>query len=319
VDVDSIYQIPLLLHAQHLDDIVVEKMKLDTRPADLSQWEAVNRGMAQREGEVTIVMVGKYVDLTESYKSLSEALTHAGIHTRTHVRIRYVDSETIETEGIGVLDGADGILVPGGFGERGVEGKIAAVQYARERNIPFLGICLGMQVAVIEFARHVAGLSGAHSTEFMAQTPDPVIALITEWSRDDGGTELRSADSDLGGTMRLGGQKCRLLSGSLAHSMYGKEVIIERHRHRYEFNNRYRESLEAHGLFMSGVSLDGKLVEVVEIRDHPWFLGCQFHPEFTSTPRDGHPLFSGYIRAAQQYRDSKPADAPTPVMAQADA
>jgi CTP synthase len=275
--------------------------------------------MTQREGEVTIAMVGKYVDLTESYKSLSEALTHAGIHTRTHVRIRYVDSETIETDGIGVLDGADGILVPGGFGERGVEGKIAAVQYARERGIPYLGICLGMQVAVIEFARHVAGLGGAHSTEFMAQTSDPVIALITEWSREDGGTELRSADSDLGGTMRLGGQKCRLTTGSLAHRMYGKEVIIERHRHRYEFNNRYRESLEAHGLFMSGVSLDGKLVEVVEIRDHPWFLGCQFHPEFTSTPRDGHPLFSGYIQAAQQYRDSKPADAPAPVMAQADA
>jgi CTP synthase len=319
IDVDSIYKIPLDLHRQGLDDIVIEKLRLDAKPADLSEWEGVVDALQNPTGEATIAMVGKYVDLTESYKSLSEALTHAGIHTRTHVRIRYVDSETIETDGIGVLDGADGILVPGGFGERGVEGKIAAVQYARERGIPYLGICLGMQVAVIEFARHVAGLGGAHSTEFMAQTSDPVIALITEWSREDGGTELRSADSDLGGTMRLGGQKCRLTTGSLAHRMYGKEVIIERHRHRYEFNNRYRESLEAHGLFMSGVSLDGKLVEVVEIRDHPWFLGCQFHPEFTSTPRDGHPLFSGYIQAAQQYRDSKPADAPAPVMAQADA
>jgi len=319
VDVDSIYKIPLLLHAQQLDDIVVEKMQLDTGPADLSQWEEVIRGMAQREGEVTIAMVGKYVDLTESYKSLSEALTHAGIHTGTHVRIRYVDSETIESEGTGVLYGADGILVPGGFGERGVEGKIAAVQYAREHQIPFLGICLGMQVAVIEFSRNVAGLGGAHSTEFMQETRHPVIALITEWSRDDGGTELRTEDSDLGGSMRLGGQKCRLVPGSLAHSLYRQDVIVERHRHRYEFNNRYCEQLEANGLFMSGVSMDGKLVEVVEIPDHPWFLGCQFHPEFTSTPRDGHPLFSGYIQAAQVYRDSKPAAAPAVVMAQADA
>jgi len=308
VDVDSIYRIPQLLHAQHLDDIVVEKFDLDTPPANLSEWEKVNRDSEMRTGEVIIAMVGKYVDLTESYKSLSEALIHAGIHTRTNVTIRYVDSETIESRGTGVLEGADGILVPGGFGERGVEGKIAAVRYARENSIPYLGICLGMQVAVIEFARHVAGLEGAHSTEFAMNTRHPVIALITEWSREDGGLEKRSENSDLGGSMRLGGQKCRLVPGSLAHSVYNKDVIVERHRHRYEFNNQYRQVLEEKGLNMSGVSMDGKLVEVIEARDHPWFLGCQFHPEFTSTPRDGHPLFSGYIQAARAYRQKREAD-----------
>jgi CTP synthase len=308
VDVDSIYRIPQLLHAQHLDDIVVEKFGLETPPANLSEWEKVNRDSEMRTGEVIIAMVGKYVDLTESYKSLSEALIHAGIHTRTNVTIRYVDSETIESRGTGVLEGADGILVPGGFGERGVEGKIAAVRYARENSIPYLGICLGMQVAVIEFARHVAGLEGAHSTEFAKNARHPVIALITEWSREDGGLEKRSEDSDLGGSMRLGGQKCRLVPGSLAHSVYDKDVIVERHRHRYEFNNQYRQVLEEKGLIMSGLSMDGKLVEVIEARDHPWFLGCQFHPEFTSTPRDGHPLFSGYIQAARAYRQRREAD-----------
>jgi CTP synthase len=298
VDVDNIYKIPLLLHEQQLDTIVVEKMHIECGSADLSEWELVVRGIEERSGEVTIAMVGKYVDLTESYKSLSEALIHAGIHTQTKVSIRYVDSETIEINGTGVLEGAHAILVPGGFGERGVEGKIAAVRYARENNIPYLGICLGMQVAVIEFARNKAGLEGAHSTEFNRTTPHPVIALITEWSREDGGQELRSEDSDLGGTMRLGGQKCRLLAGSLARRQYGKDEIIERHRHRYEFNNRYREVLESHGLILSGTSLDGKLVEVVELADHPWFFACQFHPEFTSTPRDGHPLFTGFIEAA---------------------
>jgi CTP synthase len=317
VDVDSIYRIPQLLHAQHLDDIVVEKFGLETLPADLSEWEKVNRDSEMRTGEVIIAMVGKYVDLTESYKSLSEALIHAGIHTRTNVTIRYVDSETIESRGTGVLEGADGILVPGGFGERGVEGKIAAVRYAREKSIPYLGICLGMQVAVIEFARHVAGLEGAHSTEFAKSTRHPVIALITEWSREDGGLEKRSEDSDLGGSMRLGGQKCRLVPGSLAHSVYGKDVIVERHRHRYEFNNQYRQVLEEKGLIMSGVSMDGKLVEVIEARDHPWFLGCQFHPEFTSTPRDGHPLFSGYIQAARAYRQKREADLSGHAMAEA--
>ena len=309
VDVDSIYKIPLLLHAQQLDGIVVEKLGLDVPPADLGEWEKVIRDSEQRTQSVTIVMVGKYVDLTESYKSLSEALIHAGIHTRTNVCIRYIDSETIEAEGTSLLDGADGILVPGGFGERGTEGKIAAVRYARENRIPYLGICLGMQVAVIEFARHVAGLPGAHSTEFDRDAQAPVIALITEWSREDGGTEQRSEDSDLGGTMRLGGQKCQLAAGSLAHSLYGQDVIVERHRHRYEFNNGYRQVLEDNGLKLSGLSLDGKLVEVVEIADHPWFIGCQFHPEFTSTPRDGHPLFTGYIEAALAYREDSRTDA----------
>jgi CTP synthase len=319
VDVDSIYKIPLLLHEQQLDDIVVEKLKLQAGPADLSEWEQVNRDSAQRTNEVTIAMVGKYVDLTESYKSLSEALNHAGIHAHTNVNIRYVDSETIETEGIGILNGADGILVPGGFGERGIEGKIATVRFAREHNIPYLGICLGMQVAVIEFARHVAGLEGAHSTEFLRNAAHPVIALITEWSREDGGLEKRSEDSDLGGTMRLGGQKCQLAEGSLAHALYQRDVIVERHRHRYEFNNHYRKLLEDKGLVMSGISIDGKLVEVVEIRNHPWFIGCQFHPEFTSTPRDGHPLFTGYINAALAFHKGDRAASPAQAVAQADA
>jgi len=302
VDVDSIYKIPLLLHEQQLDSIVVEKMHINAGPADLSEWEKVVRDSGRRQGTVTIAMVGKYVDLTESYKSLSEALIHAGIHTLTNVNIKYVDSEKIEQHGTEILHGTDAILVPGGFGERGVEGKIAAVRYAREDNIPYLGICLGMQVAVIEYARHVAGLAGAHSTEFNKGAGHPVIALIAEWQRADGGHELRSEDSDLGGTMRLGGQQCKLLAGSLARQIYGKEVIIERHRHRYEFNNRYRELLEEKGLILSGISIDGKLVEVVEISEHPWFFACQFHPEFTSTPRDGHPLFSSFIKAARAFQ-----------------
>jgi CTP synthase len=318
VDVDSIYKIPLLLHEQQLDDIVVEKMHIDAGPADLSEWEKVVRDSERRQGAVTVAMVGKYVDLTESYKSLSEALIHAGIHTLTNVHIRYVDSEEIENSGTSLLDGADAILVPGGFGERGVEGKIEAVRYAREKHIPYLGICLGMQVAVIEYARNVAGLEGAHSTEFDATAAHPVIALITEWSREDGGQERRSADSDLGGTMRLGGQTCRLLPGSLAHRLYGKDSIVERHRHRYEFNNRYREQLGEHGLVMSGTSIDGKLVEVVEINEHPWFFACQFHPEFTSTPRDGHPLFSGFIEAARACRAGQ-LEAKSAAVAQADA
>jgi CTP synthase len=320
VDVDSIYKIPLLLHAQQLDEIVVEKLGLDVPAADLGEWQQVVRDSEQRTHNVTIVMVGKYVDLTESYKSLSEALIHAGIHTHTNVNIRYVDSETIEAEGTSLLDGADGILVPGGFGERGIEGKVAAVRYARENRIPYLGICLGMQVAVIEFARHVAGLGGAHSTEFDPATPDPVIALITEWSREDGGLEQRDESSELGGTMRLGGQKCQLAAGSLARSLYGKDVIIERHRHRYEFNNHYRKVLEDNGLRLAGLSVDGRLVEVVEIPEHPWFIGCQFHPEFTSTPRDGHPLFTGYIEAAVAYREGSASQAtPAAAVAHGDA
>ena len=307
VDADNIYRIPLLLHEQKLDDIVVEQFGLRAAPADLSEWRQVMDAVNGASGEVKVAMVGKYVHLTEAYKSLSEALAHAGYQTRTKVKIVYVDSERIEREGVGCLEGMDAILVPGGFGKRGVEGKIAAVRYAREQGIPYLGICLGMQVAVIEFARHLAGLEGAHSTEFVADTPHPVIGLITEWLNADGKLEKRSRESDLGGSMRLGGQECRLLEGSLARKLYGKEVIVERHRHRYEFNNRYLETLEAKGLRVAGRSIDGKLVEMVEITDHPWFVACQFHPEFTSRPRGGHPLFSGFIRAAREYSQREKA------------
>jgi CTP synthase len=303
VDVDNIYKIPLWLHSQKLDDIVVRKLHLDVPPADLSDWKDVVNAMEFPEAEVTIGMVGKYVDLTESYKSLNEALTHAGIHTKTKVNIRYIDSEKLETDGAEELADVDAILVPGGFGNRGVEGKIRAVEYAREHGVPYLGICLGMQVAVIEFARHVAGLSGAHSTEFDADTPNPVIALITEWQDETGEVQVRDEASDLGGTMRLGAQSCKLEDGTLARETYGEEVISERHRHRYEFNNNFREKLTDAGLVISGTSMDANLVEVVELKDHPWFLGCQFHPEFTSTPRDGHPLFEGFVRAARTHHD----------------
>ncbi len=298
VDVDTIYRIPLLLQAEGLDQIAVEKLNLDTPPAQMEEWQRVVTAIDGPRHEVTVAMVGKYTDLTESYKSLSEALTHAGVHTETRVNITYVDSEEIERDGIGCLADVDAILVPGGFGERGVEGKIAAVRHARENGIPYLGICLGMQVAVIEFARHVAGMEAAHSTEFDRDTPYPVIALITEWKGADGTLEQRGEKSDKGGTMRLGGQSCRLRADSLARRLYGKDVIVERHRHRYEFNNQYLLPLEDKGLLFSGMSLDGRLVEMVEQPGHPWFLACQFHPEFTSTPRDGHPLFSGFIRAA---------------------
>ena len=247
-------------------------------------------------------MVGKYVDLTESYKSLSEALTHAGIHTRTRVDIHYVDSERLETDGVGVLANMHAILVPGGFGERGIEGKILAVQYARGKRVPYLGICLGMQIAVIEFARHGAKLEQAHSTEFEPHTPHPVIALITEWKDADGIVEIRSSDSEIGGTMRLGGQQCKLAHGSFVARAYGTDLINERHRHRYEFNNTYMMELEAAGLRIAGRSMDGNLVEIIEIADHPWFVGCQFHPEFTSTPRDGHPMFTAFLNAALEHQ-----------------
>ena len=306
VDAESIYRIPILLHEQHLDDIVVKKLKLEARPAaDLSEWQAVLDALTHPEREVTIAMVGKYVHHSDAYKSLTEALTHAGIQTKTKIVIRFIESEEIEDKGMGLLADVDAILVPGGFGERGIEGKVAAVKYARENRIPYLGICLGMQVAVIEFARNVAGLEDAHSTEFLPKTPHPVIALITEWRDDSGQIEQRSTHSDLGGTMRLGGQKCRLMAGSLAYRVYGKDVITERHRHRYEFNNRYLRILEDAGLRVCGKSLDGRLVEAVEIPDHPWFLACQFHPEFTSTPRGGHALFTGFVRAAGEYRQRK--------------
>ncbi|VAX03028.1 CTP synthase [hydrothermal vent metagenome] len=299
VDADSIYQIPVLLHEQHLDQIVVDKLRIEAPQADLSEWQAVTDALFDPNGEVTVAMVGKYMDLTEAYKSLSEALIHAGLHTRTKVKIRYIDSEDIETDGLDCLEDVDAILVPGGFGERGVEGKISAVKYARENGVPYLGICLGMQVAVIEYARHMAGLDGAHSTEFKADAQHPVIGLITEWTTADGEVEQRSEDSDLGGTMRLGGQECHLMDGSKSRELYGKETIIERHRHRYEFNNSYLDTLQGAGLAVVGRSADGSLVEMVEIPEHPWFVACQFHPEFTSTPRDGHPLFSGFISAAR--------------------
>ena len=302
VDVDSIYKIPGLLHQQQLDDIVVEKLRLNVKRADLSEWNKVIHDMEHPDMELTVAMVGKYVNLTESYKSLSEALSHAGIHTRTRVKIRYVDSEQIETQGTAVLDDVDAILVPGGFGERGVEGKIQAVHYARTRGVPYLGICLGMQLAVVEYARNVAGLNDAHSTELNPKTPYPVIALITEWVNKDGTLEQRNEASDLGGTMRLGGQICELREGTRVRGLYGRERIVERHRHRYEFNDNYREQLKQAGLTIAGTSVEGSLVEIVEVKDHPWFVGVQFHPEFTSTPRDGHPLFSGYIQAAREHR-----------------
>ncbi len=307
-DADTIYRIPLLLHAQGVDDIVARKLCLENLlPTRLTDWERVVNAIETATGAVDIAMVGKYVDLADAYKSLNEALLHAGIHTHTQVNIHYLDSERIEREGTVGLERMDAILVPGGFGERGIEGKITAVQFARERRIPYLGICLGMQVAVIEFARHVAGLEDAHSTEFRKETPHPVIALITEWTDGAGAVQQRREGGDLGGSMRLGAQPCRLTPDSLARAAYGKDVITERHRHRYEFNNGYRGVLQAAGLALSGYSLDDRLVEIIELPGHPWFFGCQFHPEFTSTPRAGHPLFQGFVEAAiRQRRQRRP-------------
>ena len=292
VDADTIYSIPSSLHQQGLDNIVVRKLGIDAPPADLTEWLEVTDGLTHWDTEVNVAMVGKYVNHTD-------ALTHAGIKTRSRVLIHYFDSEDIGIDPSLLLHGIDAILVPGGFGERGIEGKINTVRYARENGIPYLGICLGMQVAVIEYARNVAGLSDAHSTEFNIETPHPVIALITEWKDASGQVEVRTQASDIGGTMRLGGQPCRLVKGSLARTVYGQDEVIERHRHRYEFNNDYLEILEKNGLRVAGTSLDGKLVEAIEIPGHPWFLACQFHPEFTSTPRRGHPLFTGFIEAAR--------------------
>ena len=309
IDSDSIYRIPLMLHEQDLDQIVVDQLRLDVPPADLSEWQAVVDGLDKVDGEVDIAMVGKYVDLTESYKSLNEALVHAGIKSARQVNIHYIDSEVLHKDGTGSLEGMDAILVPGGFGERGVEGKIAAARFARENRVPYLGICLGMQVAVIEFARNVAKLEGAHSTEFNPGTPYPVIALITEWLNADGSIEQRGADVDLGGTMRLGGQQCRLAKGTIARRLYGQDVISERHRHRYEFNNGFRQDLEDAGMKVAGTSIDGRLVEMIEIPSHPWFVACQFHPEFTSTPRYGHPLFQGFIEAAVQHHNEQVQEA----------
>ena len=293
-----------MLHEQHLDDIVVEKLKLDCPPADLSEWQRVVEATANPEAEVDVALVGKYVHFHDSYKSLSEALTHAGIQTRTQVNIHYVEAQDIERDGRDCLSQMDAILVPGGFGERGIEGKIQSARLARERNMPYLGICLGLQVAVIEFARNVVGLSDAHSTEFDPNTTHPVIALITEWLDTAGQVEARDEQSDKGGTMRLGSQECHLQAGTLAHLVYGSDVILERHRHRYEFNNNYLRELEQSSMVFSGKSVDD-LVEMIELPDRNWFLACQFHPEFSSTPRDGHPLFSGFIKAARQYHAEK--------------
>lgn len=297
-DASSIYLIPRMLHAQGLDSIICERFNLECAPADLSEWDSVVEAEANPEHEVTIAMVGKYMELLDAYKSLIEALKHAGLRNRTKVKIRYVDSETIIDEGTAQIEDVDAILVPGGFGNRGVEGKIQTVKYARENKIPYLGICLGMQVAVIEFARHVAGLEGANSTEFDAKSEYPVVGLITEWKDQSGALEQRSDSSDLGGTMRLGSQECHLKPGSKAAEAYGKERVNERHRHRYEVNNNLLSKLTDAGLIVSGRSSDGALVEVVEVPDHPWFVACQFHPEFTSTPRDGHGLFEGFVKAA---------------------
>ncbi len=312
VDLDNIYKIPKWMHDQGVDDIIVEHMKLDVKPTDLSDWQKVVDVMGNPEHEVTVGMVGKYVELTESYKSLNESLTHAGIHNNARVKIRYIDSVVLESGSTVSLEGLDAILVPGGFGDRGIEGKILAIKYARENKIPYLGICLGMQLAVIEFARHVAGLKDAHSSEFSSDTTHPVIALITEWQDEAGRIEKRDKDSDLGGTMRLGGQTCQLLENTLARSAYGVDSIIERHRHRYEFNNHYLQQLTDAGLVVGGKSSDGNLMEMIELPQqgalaHPWFLGCQFHPEFTSTPRKGHPLFTSYIKAALEHHYQRSA------------
>jgi CTP synthase len=304
-DAKSIYQIPMILHAQGLDEIVVKKFGLSPKPADLSEWQRVVEAQAVQTMTVKVAMVGKYTELNDAYKSINEALSHAGIHTQTRVEIMYVDAELIEKQGCLLLDTADAILIPGGFGERGIEGKISAIQYARQEKIPFLGICLGLQTAVIEFARHVVGLSGANSTEFEKQTPYSVIGLISEWMAEDGRLNQRDEHSDLGGTMRLGAQMCHLEPNTLAMRVYQKPHIIERHRHRYEVNNRFVEALVQQGLVISGRSADGSLVEVIELPDHPWFLACQFHPEFTSTPRDSHPLFQQFILAARHYHQNK--------------
>ncbi len=296
-DADSIYKIPAMLHKQGLDDLVCETLGLQAPPADLSMWDALIEARENPENEVHIAMVGKYVDLTESYKSLTEALVHAGIHTRCKVSVDYIDSEQIEAEGVEQLKKFDAILVPGGFGKRGTEGKIQAIRYARENGVPYLGICLGMQLAVIEFARNVAGLADANSTEFDPASPHPVVALITEWMDREGRIEQRTSDSDLGGTMRKGAQRCPIKPGTLAQAIYGDEVN-ERHRHRYEVNNVYVPKLEDAGLVISARTPTENLPEMMELPGHPWFVGVQFHPEFTSTPRNGHPLFSAYIRAA---------------------
>ncbi|PZQ19533.1 MAG: CTP synthetase [Rhodanobacter denitrificans] len=308
VDVDVIYSLPLWLHQQGLDDIVLDRLNFKARPADLSEWQRAVEAIEHPRDEVTIAIVGKYVEHKDAYKSLGEALRHGGIKQRTRVNLRWVESEDVERRSEEVLGGVDAILVPGGFGKRGFEGKIAAARYARENRVPYFGICYGMHAAVVDFARSIAGLESANSSENDQSCRDPVIALITEWTTSSGEVEKRDESSDLGGTMRLGAQECRLKAGTLARELYGKDVVRERHRHRYEFNNRYRQRFEDLGLVISGKSMDDLLVEMIELADHPWFIGCQAHPEFTSTPRDGHPLFIGFIRAAREYRAVRTAE-----------
>jgi CTP synthase len=307
VDVDSIYKIPALLHEQMLDEIICHKLNILAKPADLNVWKELVYALEHPERTIEIALVGKYVDLTESYKSLSEALIHAGIHTRSKIRIHYTDSENIEKRGIECLAGMDAILVPGGFGKRGVEGKIMAIRYARENLIPYLGICLGMQLAVIEYARNKGGMEGAHSTEFNPDTSFPVIALTTEWHTREGQLEIRNAESDLGGSMRLGGQVCLLKDASLVRKIYGADKITERHRHRYEVTNKFIPRLEQAGLRVSGLSAGEALCEMIELPqiEHPWFVACQFHPEFTSTPKAGHPLFTAFIKAAIDFASKR--------------
>jgi len=314
-DVPSIYQIPLHLQKQGLDTFVVDKLQLKVPEPDLSDWQAVVDAQKSPRTEIKVAIVGKYISLSDAYKSLNEALIHAGIHTKTKVNITYVDAELIETHGTDILKAVDAILVPGGFGSRGVEGKIQAVRYAREHKVPYLGICLGLQIAIIDFARHEVGLKDANSTEFNAKTTHPVVALVTEWMRADGGFETRTAESDLGGTMRLGGQACQLLPGTVARELYDKDTVMERHRHRYEVNENFIAKLEAAGMRVAGRSIDGNLVEMIELPDHPWFVGSQFHPEFTSTPRDSHPLFKGFVTAANMFK-KKRAQARTEAVSQ---
>ncbi|MWP62252.1 glutamine hydrolyzing CTP synthase [Gilliamella sp. Pas-s25] len=304
-DVDSIYKIPALLKSQNLDTFVCKRFNLECKEADLSQWEQVIYEEANPVGEVTIGMVGKYIALPDAYKSVNEALKHGGLKNRLTVHIRYIDSEDLESRGTELLQGLDAILIPGGFGYRGVEGKIMAARYARENKIPYLGICLGLQVAMIEYARNVAGIKDANSTEFVKDCASPIIALITEWSDESGNVVQRNENSDLGGTMRLGSQICHLEPNSLVYGMYKNESITERHRHRYEVNNNLLPEVVKAGLKVTGLSTDRKLVEIIEIPDHPWFVACQFHPEFTSTPRDGHPLFSSFIKAAKDYQEQQ--------------
>jgi len=305
-DMPTIFAIPMALHAQGLDDIVLQKLNLVApKLADLSEWQEVVKKQKLPRAEVTVAIVGKYTGLSDAYKSIHEALLHSGIEKRVRVNIEYIDAELIETNGTEILKEVDAILVPGGFGQRGIEGKIKAVNFAREQQVPFFGICLGMQVAVIEYARNVAQMPGANSTEFATDTPYPVIALVTEWTNEAGVTERRDSNSGMGGTMRLGLQPCKLTAGTTAEKLYGKQIIAERHRHRYEVNGKLIDQLEVKGLIIAGKSLDGKLVEVIELPDHPWFVGSQFHPEFSSKPRGGHPLFNGFIQAAVEYKEAK--------------